>query len=969
MSMNYVAIILNFFLIQSCQNTVQTNLKIKVIKDDKSPINQAKISMDDKVIGSTDTQGLFNYTYEANLGDPSKISITKQSDSQYYAPYNKTVTINAEDTQVIKILATLYSVPKQISITNKPDPKPPIEKNKDLIESKAGSKAATGNIKEVKEKVNKTTSEPSNLVQMQAKLPEQLPQTPKAPLINNNPKPEPPTKTTFNKNQQIFTILFKSKKKFIRDVEVYEARKDTGDLSPLCKSTPRGRCVIRFSPDLNSKKLIIKKSGYITRSMDLTLQHKKHRKIKLSRGTCLDIFTINKSYNHSRGIKGISVYVNDKLVGKTNRLGHFIYPVKHSLNSLIKVKLKSQRYLPKVYETSFVISKNMSLVRYFGSLKPPKIRYSLLKLRFSGPPSMSDTFKSLGLMNRKIENSIHKQFSSSSLFTKVPYSTLQRHIKEAMLLERDLLQQGWENTPLNGLVHSIIVPNIVRIEEKNFLELSVRSSNGQTIAAAIYEIGKHSNRLDISKSINHIQKKLCPTLPLEGSITKTLGQRSYLTNIRPSIQCPIRVGRIASIYGSKTSKYGNHKEHSAIAKAVISKTSPSNAIIKITSISARASISEGDQVQLMPLSSNYSEDTKKLHIEIKDSHPENHLNKIANANVYSNKIWIGSTNKDGQLIIGEKKVDMNSKLLMIKDGYNPQLVDLAAHNTQKTLRSQLDRTSVYLKINSEPTGAKVYINDGYVGTTPMQKPIKWIKSKVELSTFGPPGLKASKKIINMNQDLIELSAYKSIKLDSDDLGIAMRLIRSGNINKAINKLKSIPQHHNDYLSANQQLGKIYLNQLKNPKDAYRYLSVIYKNDQKNRFANKDYIAAHLLYAISSFKIGEEILDYSKKTALDRYHESYQVLQILKSFSKYFPEESKLDNLHSLSLYEALAMQRIASLTNDPKRIVQANRYWAQYLQDYKELPRPPDRKIEHGLTQAKSYRKLNQDRLNKIQKI
>ena len=205
----------------------------------------------------------------------------------------------------------------------------------------------------------------------------------------------------------------------------------------------------------------------------------------------LDVFTLKKEFNSSSAISGVSVFVDNKKVGVTNKFGFFTHKYQGNKDDLLTINLKTNQFLPENFDVDFIVSNNMSLVKYYTDKSPTKIKLIQGDLSFIGTPNENIDLQTTTTL---IQDTIKKSLESSHLFS------LQEQNKQ-MFNDSDSETYNNKKHPLN--THRSLETNLIFEKDNIHLELLIRKPNQKIAAAAISKV----NNIDILQGIEKKELK------------------------------------------------------------------------------------------------------------------------------------------------------------------------------------------------------------------------------------------------------------------------------------------------------------------------------------------------------------------------------------------------------------------------------------------------------------------------------
>lgn len=903
----------------------QVELKIAVKSNTGEFIKGAEIHLDGKEVGVTDNAGEWSQAIRLPAGSRKRIEISKQSETSYFAPDFLDFSVEDTENQIVTYKSTLFSVPKPSIEANK------IPLNNASKEEPTKTKDLASDFKNTPQE-KEVTLPPTKKAKKKASLPKVV-----LNKVKNTPTTTPRKKTTSKAPKTIVTIHVKKGKTPIKEASVFTSSDNDKTPTLGCTTNQRGRCVLRFKTKPTTPlSFIVKKAGYLTQKRTVRVKNKSILKFHLEKGETIDIYALTKRYSYEKGLKGLEVYVDGKMIGLTDKLGHLSFAQKSTHGDLMEVLIKSNKeYLPEEYETDFVVSGPMTLKKYFSPKRPPAVKISLLPIQFAGTVKEGAVSKE---GNKKIEKiltrSIQKELFTKIAFKEVKQLTIDRYMKKESLSLSHILKKGWNNSALKNKVDALIIPTILSKEKT--IELSIMDSKGIILAAAKADFNKIDDKVNFDSTINNIANKIAANYPFEGAIlSKSNGK--YIVNIGAQSARFIKKGDHFFVYGIQSSKKGQNKTHRKIATLLVDRVMERSSSCSLLNSIPRSIIERGDQVILKRRSSRLATQEKNpSYISILGKNRSGKTTPLQNANVYYNKNWIGATDQNGRIYYKNSSYNGIGFLKVIKHGYSSfnEAKNLAVN---KKITITLKQETAFVRIESTPSGVTVTLDGKVIGKTPISQPVAVPTGFVKLKLKGAAGFKDYQEILELDQGTLELTGSRKVTLERDLMSSANQYLARNKIEKAVAQYQKIPETHSDYLFAQHKLGEIYLTHYKKPAMAAAYFSKITQSPNVADFSDKRFIGSHIDEGIALFMTAENLVKSDKQTAIKHYAKAAEVLSKTIPYLRFVPKKQYARAVHNVKFYRALSRHKIWSLTKDKEMLVDVFKNWRDYLEGEAKL--------------------------------
>ena len=716
----------------------------------------------------------------------------------------------------------------------------------------------------------------------------------------------------------------------IAGAEVLYADSKAKALKSACKTNAKGRCIIRFAglPE-GPISFVVAKKGFKTASGQILVKGQARQQVKLVRGMTLDIFALTKIYNHAEGLAQVEVLVDNKRVGFTDHFGHFTYLFSGKKESMLAVTLKAPGHMPEVYETDFVASGPMSLVKYFADHMPPQAQVAILTPMPAGSVDQATLNQISGPIHEAIKIGARKHIFSTAAFKEVPLAILERATRASNSDVANLTRKGWSALPIKVTLDALMVPIIVT-GPKNSIEISMVDSNGHVIAAAREELDNAMDQASIDRAMQIVSEKIIRSYPFEGAV---IGKESdkIMVNIGHAQGRGIRSGDLIDVFGVQAELLGDKEKHKKIATLTVREVFDGQSKCSVGWIAPRAMIERGDLVILRP---RRSAESSSIKIRV-STHEGKRSIDVGQANVYLNGHWLGTTDDSGRLYV---EAHGSGSLRVVKHGFREQTLDVK-FSPKGNVDLELTRESSYLRVDSKPGGAAVFVEGRHVGRTPLTVPIPVPSGFVKLRIESGSGFKPYAAVLELEEGTLDLTGNRAIILESDFLSQAQRLSRAGKNSDALKVLSQVPSSHSDYLLARYEAGEILLTVLDNPEKAVTFFDDVLSAEVVKSFSDKRFIGAHINAAVARFRVAEALASKDPAAARSHYQKVIEGIDAVTPHLRFVASDEYNQAVHTVDYHRALARHRLWSTSQDPQMLVDTVKTWRSYLEgDARAIP-------------------------------
>ncbi len=957
-------------LATSCmKREARVRFRVEAKTNQGDPVSAAIVALDGIELGRTNALGLFEGDTDLPVGARRRLEVKKESAQYYFAPYYETFSVGDAKPLDLDVAATLYFVPKPsanevagakdvgasptaspttttdtgVSASAEAEAKveaaPP--KDEDLTAVLAAEAAkATDVAAEIAAPEGDGAAEELAAEEPAADEPaapaaigtiEQSIVNPKPELAAVNldfvaeqkpavyPKPHRP-----DQGAHVFTVHVFAGEAPVAEAQVLLGQDEDGDLKVACTTNARGRCAIRFpeKPE-GAVTFVAVKQGFKTKSVTATVDEKQILKIDLERGQTIDIFTVTKAYNFTTGLKDVEIYVNDKRVGVTDRFGRYSHVYEGKADDLITVTLKSKGYLPETYETDFVATGPMKLVRPFTPADPPSVRVAVLMPQPAGAVDAKAAAALQGPLDDAVKSAARKHLFSSAAFKEYPIALLDRASKRIGRGLPQMLRQGWGDTDLKATVDALLLPTIIP-GPKPSLELSVVDSAGRVIAAAKEDLDNVNDKASVDRAVAVVAKKITRAFPFEGAVLSKEADKVVI-NLGYGAGRGVKAGDVLDVYGVVSANKGLVQEQKNIARLVIREVFDTTAKCAVQGLVSRATIERGDLVALRP---RRVMEAGGAQIRVSGNLKGSGSDPIPQANVYFNDAWIGATDDQGRLYLDATGT---GTIKVIRHGFQPVSKSVAL-TSQSRLDVSVKRETAFLRVDSVPTGAAVKVEGKLIGKTPLATPIPVPSGFVKVEIEAPGGgYKSYSQVLELDQGTLDLTGANAIQLESDQRTIAQRLLKEGKVEDALAAYEAIPKTHSDYLLARHEAGEIYLNVLDQPAKAAEAFGLVTADEGVKQFMDKRFIGSHVDEGIALFETAEKLGTDQPQAAAAHYKKAIEVLENVVPQLRFVMAEQYAQAVHNVDFHRALARHKLWLMSQDQAGLADTVRTWRSYL--------------------------------------
>ncbi|MBP9706350.1 MAG: hypothetical protein KBD78_01835 [Oligoflexales bacterium] len=924
----------------------QFDLNVVVKNSEQEPIEAANIYLDGESLGQTGDTGTIKIPIKTSNKSALKIEVKKESVEHYFAPYYQ--TINPEDIKNGNIIinAILFSVPKsQKFVADKTDAtintQESVSESKEEIAFESTQKDAPITFEKIDLQSN-LIQDPPQATSVKDDIIENVKAAPLPVIADEKIDVQPPDyKPSLVEDKFVkFSFYVSSDKGPITGAKIISKDEGLSD-NNLCTTNQNGRCQAKVRQAEGSKiQILVKAEKYVTQELQVKLSEGGKKRVVLERGLSLDVATYVRRFDYASSLQGVKVFIDEKPIGETNSAGFFtsILPIKK--DQLLRVRLESKDFLPKVYDVELVVGGPLFIERYFTPKTPPKVHVSIVPILPAGEVTQVDLKGFEGRLDSIVYESLNTHLFAKQAFSYFPIERVDQGLAQAQISINQISEKGWRSSSIANQLDALIIP-IIEMSVPKKLSFNFVNRDGEIVQSTQTVLTEANHSLAIDKGIKDLAEKIIKNFPFEGAITRVEANNVWINIGKKSLR-GIRPKDEVEIYSTQLDAFGQKRDIVKIAVEEVFDVGDNESHVIINSaLPPRTYISVGDLVVTRPrvntsaLSRSSAELTQE--ILVSDQSRSKSENKyIGQVNVYLNENWLGATNEKGQLQL-RQKLKKEDKLRFVKPGYG--VLEKTIDEVEKNrFEFELKRNTALLVIDTVPGALEVYADDVKIGTSPLNKTIQVAGSFVNLKVKAPKGYIDFNRIIEITGSEVNLGKNNKLILQKDILGEAKILIGANKFSEAIKILAEIERNHADYLNSWHLRGDLLLTKLENPFEAAKSYGVVTADKEVKNFNNKKYISSHINEGIALVKAAMKFQENKDQIALPTLVKASSTLENVQPYLHFISKDRYEEAVLSVSYYKALSQHLIWIESKDEQMKELARKSWQQhsdYLETYK----------------------------------
>lgn len=644
----------------------------------------------------------------------------------------------------------------------------------------------------------------------------------------------------------------------------------------------------------------------------------KKAKPKIKKATVY-VAALTERYGVSKGLPSVSVYINDKKVGKTNSKGFYTYGYKGKPIEEARVKLSAKGYLPQEWETSIPLKGKRRVQHYFYPAKPRPIRVGIYGYVNNSPD------EDLSEVLDRVEEAIGNNLFIYGGFHEVPKDKLRDMILKAGLDMETVSTKGWLKTSLLNSVDMIIYGSVTKDDSGFTIESTVLTSDGSIILSQINRARKEKN---IKNTAKLIVGGIVDQFPFEGTV-EAVEDEGYRINLG-NLDYNIRRGSKFKYMTAELDRSGRLKGYREAGLLRVVQTDDSTSLLEVVDLEENAEINIGDRVIRRIYLDEKRETEKASAILLVKGGVVPDERPLWGVNVYINNTWVGTTGSNGKVEIPISLYEEND-ILLSRHGYQ-QVRDTVSVGEDKQIKEfVLDVASAVFKVESEPSGADVYVDGVNIGKTPILEGelVNFGFRKIKLTAGGD--YRDWEKVVEFNKPEVDRTGAAKIVFLKDYLVIGKKAERKGNIDAAIAAYASTEKGNPDYSQARSRLGQLYMDEKNEYGSAIREFENVLTLPANRQIIYKQYAVAYTNLGHAYYEKGRQLVAKDRRAAAGNFAKAIRNLSIAKQNTRFFPSNHYDEAVHDTYYYMALSYHKLFLVTKKRTLIHKADLAWREYF--------------------------------------
>ena len=868
-TVKFAFIILSSILILACNSAKQVDLDVQVkVTLDGKPANQARVSFDGLEVGSTDIDGRFNQRLKRQPGEEVRVSVHKDAEGYRIKPWEKTFVTKLPKAGAAEVYAFEVELEATKFFTVV------------VLDDEDGELMEDVSIKIAGKHAGKTDTSGEYL--------HEYSRMPKKGLKLQIAK----------KGYGVWKKSVRAKPGQRFEIALYKKRKQS-----VSQASPAQQTLSQSQPST---------------AAIAPAPAKKRAGSKIQKAT-LSIAALTESYGVSRGIAGVAVRINGKAVGKTNTKGTYTYLYKGKSPAEVKLTLTAPGYIPERWEQTVRLQRQSHVQRFFYPAAQNPIKVGIYGFVSNSPDEdLTDVLA-------QVEDSVSTNLFMYGCFQEVPKDQLRNLMMHNSLDMETISTKGWQHTPLVRSVEMMISGSVTKTGDGMAIETTVIGADGKIIFSQINKARKKKN---VANTAKLIANSIIDQFPFEGTIAAVEDQ-GYRINLGKS-DYRIRRGSRFRYRVADMDRSGRVKGFRDAGTLRIVETDETASWAEIVDLSDTAEVKIGDRVvRRFYLDEKRETEKASIQLSAKGGLPPDD-NPLWGVNVYLNNTWVGTTGSNGKVDIPLNMYE-EYDILLSRHGYQPVQDVISIDQSQQTKEFVLEIANALFKVESQPSGADVYVDGVKIGQTPILdgKLVNFGFRKIKLSAGGE--YRDWERVVEFKKPEVELIGPRKVVFIKDYMKMGKMAEQGGDIDAAIQAYASTEKGNPDYSDARHRLAQLYMDEKNNFDAAVVEFENVLALPENQQIIYKQFAVTYTNLGHAYYEKGMAVLLKNKKAAAENFAKAIKNLNIAKQNTRFFPNHQFDEAVHDTYYYLALSYHKLYLVSKKRALVEKANLAWREYF--------------------------------------
>jgi len=474
-------------------------------------------------------------------------------------------------------------------------------------------------------------------------------------------------------------------------------------------------------------------------------------------------------------------------------------------------------------------------------------------------------------------------------------------------------------------VDMIVLGSVAKDDKGYLIETKFYTSGGKLILS---QLARAKSASDLNSAAKEITAAVLERFPFEGTVVSVDGER-YRINLGKA-DYKISKGTDFTLMSPKLNAAGKVAGYSETGKLQVKKTESNGSWTEVLDLKKDGKIEIGDRVVRRFYREGEEESSRNTFMLTAKGGLPPDTSPLAGVNVYVNNEWLGSTGSDGKAEI-PVRLNKNFTLTLYRHGYQQLTETVKIEKSKDAKEFTLAVNNAVFKVESEPSGAEVFVDGEKIGATPIRegKPVTLGFHTIRVSVGGD--YRDWEEVVEFAKKEENRTGSAMLKLPKDYLKIGARAEQKHDFDAAIAAYQSTEKGHPDYSETHHRLAQVYLDDKGDFDSAIGEFENVLSLPENQQLVFKQFSVAFMNLGHAYYEKGSALVPTDKDAAAQSFGKAIQNLQKAKQNTRFFPNDRYDEAVHDTYYYTALSYHKLYQLTRKGNLLNDANLAWREYF--------------------------------------
>jgi tetratricopeptide (TPR) repeat protein len=619
-------------------------------------------------------------------------------------------------------------------------------------------------------------------------------------------------------------------------------------------------------------------------------------------------------------VNGAVVTLAGKRVGVTGANGMFTYHHQGTFGETVPLRISAAGHAPANVTRSVLLGGSHKVVQYFYPAAAEPLRTAVMTFAANtAGEDISDVVK-------KIQESFNDELFDSKLFKRVPAATALNLMKRSKLNLAKIKTTDWRRSELGAAVDVVVISSIARGEEDSYvIESSFYQSNGR-LAITQAAIAGSSGSWRVGRAVSELVDNVLAAYPISGVVVGASEGDTRINLGRDRF--PVGSGDVFLLQSVARDESGRITgEHDAGTLKVHRRHDDATDLRPET---LRGTPKIGDRVTRLDVNARAA-GNDRVTVAVKGGKGAE-PGPLRGVNVYLDNRWVGTTGRSGEISF-PLRLGRKYRLMAYRHGYEQATRDIKPAKSGEHFDFALKSYLSQFTVESEPSGAAVYVDDNRVGTTPITKAVAVPLGFHTLRVDAGGDYRPYEEVVEFNKKEEDRTGSNRIFLYQDFLRMGERAEDAHQIDEAIRIYSEAPNEHPDYAELHHRLGQLYFDDKHDVDRAIAEYELVEAVPEVHELVYKQFAVLYTNLGKAYYAKGESLYRGNRDAAAQYFAKAIKALDRARENIRFLPNERHDEAVHDTYYYRALAYHYLYQATKRDALIPKVEFAWQEY-QDF-----------------------------------